>query len=84
MVLHTLVVDPLAQGQGYGHAFVAYYEDYARSHGCPYLRMDTNVKNAPARQMYAKLGFSERGVVPCVFNGIEGVSLMCLEKKLEN
>lgn len=82
MVLHTLVVDPLAQGQGYGHAFVAYYEDYARAHGCPYLRMDTNVKNTPARQMYAKLGFSERGVVPCVFNGIEGVWLVCLEKKL--
>lgn len=84
MVLHTLVVDPLAQGRGYGHGFVAFYEDYAREHGCPYLRMDTNVKNTPARQMYAKLGFSERGVIPCVFNGIEGVQLVCLEKKPED
>lgn len=82
MVLHTLVVDPLAQGQGYGRAFVAFYEDYARSHHCSYLRMDTNVKNTTARRMYAKLGFAEVGVVPCVFNGLEDVELVCLEKKL--
>lgn len=82
MVLHTLVVDPLAQGRGYGRAFVAYYEEYARSHGCPYLRMDTNVKNTAARRMYAKLGFAEVGVIPCVFNGLEDVRLVCLEKKL--
>ncbi len=82
MVLHTLVVDPLAQGRGYGRAFVAFYEDYARAHGCPYLRIDTNAKNTRARQMYAKLGYLERGAVPCTFNGIQGVSLVCLEKKL--
>lgn len=83
MVLHTLVVDPLVQGKGYGRAFVSFYEDYARAHACPYLRMDTNVKNQAARRMYAKLGFAEVGVVPCVFNGIEGVELVCLEKRLE-
>lgn len=82
MVLHTLVVDPLTQGRGYGKAFVAYYEAYARAHGCPYLRMDTNAKNTAARRMYAKLGYSEAGVIPCVFNGLEGVQLVCLEKKL--
>ncbi len=82
MVLHTLVVDPLVQGRGYGRAFVAYYERYALEHGCPYLRMDTNEKNTAARRMYAKLGFSEAGVIPCEFNGLEGVQLVCLEKKL--
>lgn len=83
MVLHTLVVDPLAQGRGYGRSFVAFYEAYARAHGCPYLRMDTNAKNLAARRMYAKLGFSEPGIVDCVFNGIPGVKLVCLEKTLE-
>lgn len=82
MVLHTLVVDPLTQGKGYGRAFVAFYEDYARAHGCPFLRMDTNAKNLAARRMYAKLGFSEPGVVSCTFNGIPGVALVCLEKYL--
>ncbi len=83
MVLHTLVVDPLAQGKGYGRAFVAYYEDYAREHGCPYLRMDTNARNLRARELYAKLGYAEPGIVGCTFNGIPGVRLVCLEKRLE-
>lgn len=82
MVLHTLVVDPLAQGRGYGRAFVAYYEGYARAHGCPYLRMDTNARNLRARELYAKLGYAEPGMVGCTFNGIPGVQLVCLEKRL--
>ena len=44
--------------------------------------MDTNQKNARARALYAKLGYSEPDVVPCTFNGIEGVQLVCLEKTL--
>ena len=34
MVLHTLVVSPREKGKGYGARFVAFYEDYARQHGC--------------------------------------------------
>ena len=83
MVLHTLVVDPLYQGGGRGAAFVAFYEDYARERGCPFLRMDTNEKNAAARALYARLGYREAGIVPCEFNGIPGVGLVCLEKRLE-
>lgn len=82
MVLHTLVVDPLRAGRGYGTAFVAFYEGYARQSGCPVLRMDTNEKNAAARRLYARLGYREAGIVPCVFNGIKGVGLVCMEKKL--
>lgn len=83
MVLHTLVVSPGERGKGYGTAFVAYYEHYALEHGCPYLRMDTNWYNQSARALYQKLGYREASVVPCEFNGIPGVWLVCLEKKLE-
>ena len=83
MVLHTLVVDPLCAGGGFGTAFVSFYEQYAKAHACRYLRMDTNVINKAARRFYAKLGFYESGVIGCVFNGIPGVKLVCLEKKLE-
>ena len=83
MVLHTLVVDPEAAGQGLGREFVAFYEAYAREHGCRYLRMDTNEKNLPARRLYGKLGYREAGIVPCEFNGIPDVQLVCLEKTLE-
>ena len=82
MVLHTLVVDPLLAGRGYGSAFVAFYEGYARQSGCPVLRMDTNEKNAAARRLYARLGYREAGIVPCVFNGIKGVGLVCMEKRV--
>ena len=82
MVLHTLVVDPLMAGSGYGTAFVAFYESYAKNNGCPVLRMDTNEKNAAARRLYARLGYREAGIVPCVFNGIKGVGLVCLEKRV--
>ena len=82
MVLHTLVVDPLQGGKGCGTEFVRFYEDYALSHGCRYLRMDTNAKNSAARSLYARLGYREADIVPCDFNGISGVQLVCLEKTL--
>ena len=82
MVLDTLVVDPLRKGRGCGAAFVVFYEQYARERGCACLRMDTNEKNASARALYARLGYREAGIVPCAFNGIPGVGLVCLEKKL--
>lgn len=83
MVLHTLTISPRAAKRGYGKSFVAFYEEYARRQGCRYLRMDTNVKNARARAMYAKLGYKEIGVIPTTFNGIEGVKLVLLEKALD-
>lgn len=80
MVLHTLVISPKASRRGYGKKFVEFYEQYALLHNCHYLRMDTNVKNSQARAMYKKLGYREVGIAPCVFNGIEGVQLVLLEK----
>lgn len=82
MVLHTLVISPKASGKGYGKAFVRFYEEYALLQDCPCLRMDTNARNSRARAMYKKLGYREIGIVPCVFNGIDGVPLVLLEKRL--
>ena len=82
MVLHTLTVEPACAGRGIGRKFVAFYEDYAREHNCKALRMDTNAVNVTARGLYAKLGYTEVGIVPCVFNGIPNVMLVCMEKLL--
>lgn len=79
-VLHTLVISPKASGKGYGKAFIAFYENYAREHGCMELRIDTNARNVAARAMYKKLGYKEIGIVPTVFNGIPDVQLVLLEK----
>ena len=83
LVLHTLVVDPTIARRGYGKAFVAFYEQEARQRGCKVLRIDTNETNAPARRLYAALGYREVGAVPCEFNGIPNVNLVCLEKAVE-
>ena len=82
MVLHTLAVHPGCFGCGLGSRFVSFYEDYAIQQGCTCLRLDTNVRNTAARALYKKLGYEERSIVPCVFNGIEGVQLVCMEKLL--
>lgn len=83
MVLHTLTVDPLKSCRGYGRQFLDFYETYARGQGCPVLRIDTNARNTVARAMYAKRGYFESGIVPTVFNGIPGVMLVCMEKRLD-
>ena len=81
-VFHTLVISPKASGKGYGKAFIEFYENYAREHGCMELRIDTNARNVTARAMYKKLGYKEIGIVPTVFNGIPDVQLVLLEKYL--
>ncbi len=82
MVLHTLTVSPRHARKGYAKKFLSFYEAYALQNGCRYLRIDTNERNERAREMYRKQGYTEVGVVPCVFNGISGVNLVCLEKTL--
>jgi GNAT superfamily N-acetyltransferase len=73
------VAQELAEaGKGYGKSFAAFYEEYAREHGC----IDTNVRNTRARHLYQKLGYKEEGIVGCVFNGIPDVQLVCMEKYL--
>lgn len=80
LVIHTLCVDPSCAGLGIGKTFVAFYEQMARDMNIRALRMDTNERNVRARKLYASLGYRESGVIPTVFNGIEGVNLVCLEK----
>ncbi len=81
-VIHTLVISPRAGRKGLGTRFVRFYEDYARKHHMPELRMDTNARNEAARSLYRKLGYTEIGLVPTVFNGIPDVRLVLLEKHL--
>lgn len=81
-VLHTLAVDPDVRGLGLGKSFVQFYESLARERGCEVLRIDTNERNSAARAMYKKLGYIETDIVPTTFNGIQGVNLVLMEKKL--
>lgn len=83
LVLHTLVVSPKCAGRGCGTEFALFYEDMARREGFKALRIDTNALNKPARALYKKLGYAEACIIPTSFNGIEGVNLVCLDKKVQ-
>ena len=83
MVMHTLTVDPAMNGRGAGAVFLRFYEEYALKNGSHILRIDTNERNRNARRKYAEAGYSERGIIPCVFNGIPDVQLVCMEKVLK-
>jgi GNAT superfamily N-acetyltransferase len=74
------VVDPRYKGKGYGSSFVGFYEEEAAKRGCTACRIDTNERNASARRLYARLGYKEVDIVPCNFNGIPHIQLVCLEK----
>ena len=82
LVLHTLVVSPSRFRTGCATAMVRFYEGLARANGIGHLRFDTMQVNSPARALYRSLGFFEAGLVPCTFNGIPNVMLVCLEKEL--
>ena len=82
MVLHTLTVEPNKSHNGIGKKFVQYYENYAKENNCTELRLDTNEINSVERQFYKKLGYTEIGIVPTVFNGIPNVNLVLIEKIL--
>ncbi len=82
MVIHTLVTDPDFAGRGFGKKFILFYEDYAGRNGCNTLRLDTNARNAHARAFYARLGYTEAGIIACDFNGIKNIDLVLLEKRI--
>ena len=82
-VLHTLMISPAEFGKGYAGQFLNFYERYALENGCLELRIDTNDRNLPAQAMYLKRGFEKIAVVPTkVFNGIQDVNLVLMEKYL--
>ena len=61
-------------------SFIVFPSKRQQKRGRPYLRLDTNAKNARARKMYKSLGYQEISIVDTTFNGIVGVELVLLEK----
>ncbi|KAJ5902227.1 hypothetical protein N7495_002755 [Penicillium taxi] len=59
--INNLVVDPQAQGYGYGRVLMDFAEEFARSQGFSALTLYTNVKMYENLSLYVKMGFSETG-----------------------
>ena len=59
--VNNLVVDPSAQGRGYGRALMDYAEDVARAQGLAAVTLFTNEKLHENIALYMKIGFTETG-----------------------
>ena len=59
--IHNLVVDPTAQGRGYGRVLMEFADDMARKQGLPAITLYTNEKMHENIALYQKLGFIETG-----------------------
>ncbi len=84
LVIHTLCIRPNCSKKGYGRAFVAFAEEYARSLQCSVIRLDTYEGNQLAIQLYSKLGYTLAG--KCLFHFQEVIweTLVCMEKDMTN
>lgn len=59
--VNNLVVDPSAQGRGYGRVLMDHAEDMARAQGLAAVTLFTNEKMHENISLYTKIGFTETG-----------------------
>jgi len=59
--VNNLVVDPSAQGRGYGRVLMDHAEDMARAQGLAAVTLFTNEKMHENITLYTKIGFTETG-----------------------
>lgn len=59
--VNNLVVEPAAQGRGYGRVLMEFAEDVAREKGIGSMALFTNVKMHENIGLYLKLGYVETG-----------------------
>ncbi|PHP27437.1 GNAT family N-acetyltransferase [Limimaricola cinnabarinus] len=60
-MLHALEVSPAARRRGAGRAVMAMAAGWAHAQGCAWLALAVTRANAPARALYARLGYEEIG-----------------------
>ena len=60
--LLTIAVRPEAQGQGLGAAILSDVLDLAATRGAEALFLEVDAENRPARQLYARVGFTQTGL----------------------
>ena len=63
MVIHTLAIDPMYQGQGYAGKMLKAIICFAKEKGYHAIRLDITQDNIPARYLYQKHGFYFTGIV---------------------
>lgn len=71
LVVHALGVSPDFLRQGVARTLVDGSLEVAREKGCRVVRLDTYVENLAARTLYARCGFTDRGVHTLHYEGTD-------------
>jgi ribosomal-protein-alanine N-acetyltransferase len=79
--LMNIAVHPEQRGRGYGKAIMAYLESVCREEGLNRLLLEVGRRNAPARSLYKKFGFSSIGFRKQYYKAIKDDALV-MEKWL--
>lgn len=79
MVIHTLCVPPSMAARGLGTLMVGFATGLAFGAGKRIIRLDTNVKNLPARKLYEKLGYRLAGTHHALHEGALDTELVYFE-----
>lgn len=75
--IYSLAVHPQARGRGLAQALVGAAEREARRRGCTVMGLEVGTGNAPARSLYARLGYREQRRLPAYYeDGSDGLRLV--------
>jgi GNAT superfamily N-acetyltransferase len=80
IVVHRLAVSPRYQGRGIARALMQEAEAEALRRGIHIMRIDTNIENQMAQQLFPKLGYVFAGEIGLEFR--PGLRFVCYEKVL--
>jgi GNAT superfamily N-acetyltransferase len=80
VVVHRLAVSPRYQGKGIARALMHEAEAEALRRGIRMMRIDTNIENQVAQQLFPKLGYIFAGEIGLKFR--PGLRFVCYEKLL--
>jgi ribosomal protein S18 acetylase RimI-like enzyme len=77
LIIHRLVVDPKAQGKGFGKRLLQFSEEYAIANGYTCIHLDAYSGNEIALNLYERNGYERRGEVTFPFRELPYI---CFEK----
>jgi len=66
IIVHRLVVDPLAQGQGVGQRLLRHAEELAKQKQARFVKIDTHQDNHKMIRLLEKLGYQKIGYLEAI------------------
>ncbi len=81
VVVHRLAIIPRYRGKGIANKLLLQAEQVARSRGIKVMRIDTNVVNTAAQQLFLRAGYIYAGEIGLDFR--PGMRFYCYEKRLD-